>query len=87
MPYGNFLLELGRLVGRSVPRIRGTDWNEPELDFELCPKWGSPTHLALIAVLVAELSSQGLDYRREWTKVELTPKKPRGGGRRGQLER
>ena len=49
------------------------------------PESEVPTHLALIAVLVAELNSQGIDYRRVMAKVELAPKKPRGGGRRGQF--
>jgi hypothetical protein len=44
-----------------------------------------PTHLALIAVLIAEASNQGLDYRKVMAKVELAPKKPRGGGRRGHF--
>ncbi len=44
-----------------------------------------PTHLALIAVLVAELGSHGLDYRQVIARVEVAPKKPRGGARRGRF--
>lgn len=44
-----------------------------------------PAHLALIAVLIAEMSVQGLDYRRVITKVKVTPKKPRGRAKRGHF--
>jgi transcriptional regulator with XRE-family HTH domain len=44
-----------------------------------------PTHLALIAVFVAELGSHGLDYRQAIARVEVAPKKPRGGARRGRF--
>jgi len=33
-----------------------------------------PPHLALIAVLIAELGSHGLDYRKAMAKVEVAPK-------------
>lgn len=44
-----------------------------------------PTHLALIAVLVAELASKGLDYRTAMAKVEIAPKRPRGGAGPGRF--
>ncbi|MBS1060558.1 hypothetical protein [Gluconobacter sp. Dm-44] len=39
----------------------------------------------MIAVLIAEMSVQGLDYRRVITKVKVTPKKPRGRAKRGHF--
>lgn len=44
-----------------------------------------PTHLALIAVLVAGVGELGGDYRQIMSKVELAPKKPRGGAGRGRF--
>ena len=44
-----------------------------------------PTHLALIAVLVAGISEMGGDFRRVMSRVALTPKKPRGGARQGHF--
>jgi hypothetical protein len=44
-----------------------------------------PTHLALIAVLVAELSVHGIDYRKATARIDVAPKKPRGGGRLGRF--
>ena len=44
-----------------------------------------PTHLALIAVLIAGISEMGGDYRSMMSKVEIVPKKPRGGARRGHF--
>ncbi|WP_407732881.1 hypothetical protein [Pseudomonas citronellolis] len=44
-----------------------------------------PTHIALIAVLVAGISEMGGDYRQIMSKVTLTPKRPRGGARQGRF--
>lgn len=44
-----------------------------------------PTHLAFIAVLVAELEMQGIDYRCVMAKVEIAPKKPRGSAGQGRF--
>lgn len=44
-----------------------------------------PGHLALIAVLIAEMSVHGLDYRGVITKVKVTPKKPRGRAQSGHF--
>src|SRR3546814_5004583 len=43
-----------------------------------------PQHIALVAVLVAEMAARGLDYRSAIAKVAPT-KKPRGTTRRGRF--
>lgn len=44
-----------------------------------------PAHLALIAVLVEALNSNGINYKRVMAKVKLAPKRPRGNARKGHF--
>ncbi|SCX22734.1 hypothetical protein DSM25558_3207 [Agrobacterium sp. DSM 25558] len=44
-----------------------------------------PTHLALIAALVANMHTHGLDFRAVISKVAVGSKKPRGGASVGQF--
>lgn len=37
-----------------------------------------PRHLAVIAILLAEMVENGIDYRKAMSKIDATPKKPRG---------
>jgi hypothetical protein len=39
----------------------------------------------LIAALAVGISEMGGDFRRIMSKVEVTPKKPRGGARQGHF--
>lgn len=84
MPYADFLLELGK-AGLSVRAFAELVGMNPNSISNYARSGELPSHLALIAVLVAELSSQGVDYRRVMAKVELAPKKPRGGARQGHF--
>lgn len=43
-----------------------------------------PQHIALVAVLVAEMAARGLDYRNAIAKVAPI-RKPRGAARRGRF--
>lgn len=46
-----------------------------------CAKKGEvPSHLAVIATLLNAMAAQGMDYREILSKLEITPKKPRGIG-------
>lgn len=44
-----------------------------------------PSHLAIIATLIAELNVRGIDYRGVIKKLNLPPKLPRGGARPGKF--
>lgn len=44
-----------------------------------------PSHLAVIAVLLGEMADQGIDFRRVLARISISPKKPRGNGRRGRF--
>jgi transcriptional regulator with XRE-family HTH domain len=84
MSYTDFLLELerARLSIRAFAELMGMN---PNSISNYARNGELPTHLALIAVLVAELDSHGLDYRQAIAKVEVAPKKPRGGACRGRF--
>ncbi len=84
MLYTDFVAELGK-AGLSVRAFAELVGMNPNSISNYARTGELPTHLALIAVLVAELGSHGIDYRRVMAKVELAPKKPRGGGRRGHF--
>ncbi|WP_114952256.1 XRE family transcriptional regulator [Sphingosinicella terrae] len=84
MPYADFLSELVR-AGLTVRAFADLVGMRPNSITNYAREGELPVHLALIAVLVAELSVQGLDYRRVMAKVPHAPKKPRGGARRGHF--
>ncbi|WP_411726883.1 XRE family transcriptional regulator [Methyloglobulus sp.] len=39
-----------------------------------------PSHLAVIAALLGEMAERKIDFREVLSKIEIEPKKPRGGG-------
>jgi 23S rRNA maturation-related 3'-5' exoribonuclease YhaM len=39
-----------------------------------------PSHLAVIAALLGEMAERKIDYREVLSKIDITPKKPRGAG-------
>lgn len=84
MTYADFLLELDRagLGVRSFAELVGMNPNSVS---NYARSSEVPTHLALIAVLIAEMSVQGIDYRRPIGKVELTRKRPRGRAQAGHF--
>lgn len=84
MSYAEFLEELLR-AGLSVRAFAELIGMNPNSISNYARDAALPTHLALIAVLVAELSEKGVDYRLAMAKVELAPKKPRGAARRGHF--
>ena len=84
MSYEVFLLELEK-AGLSVRAFAELMGMNPNSISNYARNGELPTHLAVIAVLVAELGSHGFDYRKAIAKVEVAPKKPRGGARRGRF--
>jgi hypothetical protein len=84
MSYANFISELER-AGLSVRAFAELVGMNPNSISNYARNGELPTHLALIAVLVAELGSHGIDFRQAVAKVGVVPKKPRGGARRGRF--
>lgn len=84
MLYANFLDELGK-AGLSVRAFAELIGMNPNSLSNYARTGELPTHLALIAVLIVGLNEIGGDYRSVMSKVELAPKKPRGGARPGRF--
>lgn len=84
MLYVNFILELEK-AGLSVRAFAELVGMNPNSISNYARTGELPNHLAIIAVLVAELGSHGLDYRGAMARVEVAPKKPRGGAQRGRF--
>ncbi len=84
MPYSDFIVELGK-AGLSVRAFAELIGMNPNSISNYARTGELPAHLALIAVLVVGISEMGGDYRQIMSKVELTPKKPRGGARQGHF--
>lgn len=84
MLYADFLDALGR-AGLSVRAFAELVGMNPNSISNYARTGELPTHLAFIAVLVASVNELGGDYRGIMSKVELAPKKPRGGAGRGRF--
>ena len=84
MSYEEFLIHLGR-VGLSVRAFAELVGMNPNSITNYARATELPSHLALIAVLIVRISELGGDYRQAMSKVELTPKRPRGAARRGHF--
>jgi hypothetical protein len=84
MLYANFLLELDK-AGLSVRAFAELVGMNPNSISNYARAGELPTHHAIIVVLISELVSHGLDYRQAMAKVEVAPKKPRGGAGRGRF--
>lgn len=83
MHYADFLAELER-AGLSVRSFADLIGMNPNSITNYARRGELPQHISLVAVLVAEMSACGLDYRTAIAKVAPT-RKPRGATRRGHF--
>jgi hypothetical protein len=83
VPYAEFLAELER-AGLSVRRFAELIGMNPNSITNYAGRGELPQHIALVAVLVAEMATRGLDYQNAIVKVAPT-RKPRGAARRGHF--
>lgn len=83
MRYAEFLQELDRagLSVRAFAELIGMNPNS----ISNYARSSVPSHLSLIAVLIAELHTHGLNYRQAIARLAVAPKKPRGGAERGRF--
>lgn len=44
-----------------------------------------PSHWAVTAVLIAEMQEHKIDFREILSRIDIEPKKPRGGGKHGKF--
>jgi hypothetical protein len=84
LTYNDFLAELGK-AGLTIRAYADLIGMNPNSISNYARAGELPTHLALIAVLIAGISKLGGDYREVMSKVKITPKKPRGSAGRGRF--
>jgi hypothetical protein len=82
--YGQFLSELGK-AGLKVHAFAALIGMNPNSVSNYARGGEVPRHLALIAVLLAEMTTQGVPFRNAMARVEVTPMKPRGAAKRGRF--
>ncbi|HQV01866.1 MULTISPECIES: XRE family transcriptional regulator [unclassified Novosphingobium] len=83
MNYEQFVDELAD-AGLSVKAFAGLVGMKPNSITNYARK-EVPSHLAMIAVLIAEMSNQRVDFRKALEKVDPVAKKPRGGAQPGRF--
>jgi len=83
VPYVKFLAELEH-AGLSVRSFADLIGMNPNSITNYSGRGDVPQHIALVAVLVAEMAARGIDYRNPIAKVAPT-KKPRGATRPGRF--
>lgn len=84
MTYDEFIAELGK-AGLSIRSFAGLLGMRPN-SISNNKKMGEvPSHLAVIAALLAELRLHGIPYAGVFAKIGTTRKKPRGGSTTGKF--
>ena len=84
MPYADFVADLGK-IGLSIRAFAALVGMNPNSISNYARVGEVPTHLALIAVLMVGVHDHGGDYRQIMSKVAPTPKRTRGGARKGRF--
>lgn len=82
--YEEFIAELGK-AGLSVRRFADFLGMHPNSVSNNATRGEVPSHLAVIAALLAELHIQGISYERIFSRLNLSKKKPRGGASPGKF--
>ena len=84
MTYKQFISELGK-AGISVRGFADLLEMRPNSVSNNARRGEVPSHLAIIAALVAELHIHGISYGPIFSRLNLTKKKPRGGAASGRF--
>lgn len=84
MTYDDFITELNR-AGLSVRRFAELMRMQPNSVSNNKKKGEVPTHLAVIASLLAEMAKHDIDCAPIFERLEPTKKKPRGAARAGKF--
>jgi hypothetical protein len=84
MTYEDFLAELGK-AGLSVRAFANLISMKPNSVSNYASAGEVPRHLAIIAVLLAEMNVKGVDFPPVVERLGSTRKKPRGRSRPGHF--
>jgi lambda repressor-like predicted transcriptional regulator len=85
MTYDEFLAELGKagLSVRAFADLVGMNRNSVS---NYSSRSEIPRHLAIIAVLLAEMKAQGIAFQAAIERISSVRKKPRGAGKPGRFK-
>jgi hypothetical protein len=84
LTYAEFLAELER-AALNVREFAALVQMNPNSVSNYARKREVPTHLAVIAALLAELRSNGIDYQPVFARVQIAAKRPRGAAEPGHF--
>ncbi|PWJ84382.1 hypothetical protein C8D77_13316 [Mesorhizobium loti] len=84
MTYNDFIAELNK-AGLSVRRFADLMGMQPNSISNNKKNGGIPIHLAVIASLLAEMSSRNVDFGPIFERLEPSRKKPRGAAKPGKF--
>ena len=84
MSYDDFIVELGK-AGLSVREFAHLLGRRPNSISNNRKLGDIPDHLAVIAALLAELRVRNIPFRPIFTRLGLSPKKPRGSAASGKF--
>lgn len=82
--YEDFITELGK-AGLSVRGFADLLGMHPNSVSNNAKRGAVPSHIAIIAALLAELQIQGIPYEPIFSRLNLSKKKPRGGASPGKF--
>jgi hypothetical protein len=82
--YDDFIIELTR-AGLSVKRFAELMAMQPNSISNNKKKGEVPAHLAVIACLLAEMSTRDIDFSPVFSRLEPSKKKPRGASKPGKF--
>ena len=82
MTYEEFQRQLGK-AGISVKEFAGLlEMNRNSIT-NCSVRAEVPSHIAVIAALMAEMAEHQLDFKKALSRIDIAPKKPRGAGVKG----
>lgn len=84
MTYAEFIAELEQ-AALSVRDFAALVHMHPNSVSNYARSGEVPTHLAVIAALLAELRRNGIGYQGVFSRVRIAAKRPRGGAERGRF--
>lgn len=84
MTYEEFQRQLGK-AGISVKEFAGLLGMNRNSITNCSVRAEIPSHLAVIAALMAEMAEHQLDFKKPLSRIEIAPKKPRGAGEKGKF--
>jgi len=84
MTYDEFLRQLGK-AGLTVREFAEAVRMNRNSVTNLAKQAGVPSHLAVIATLMGVLADHHIEFLDELARIEIKPKKPRGGAAKGRF--